>query len=191
MKKRKKKKKSTNFHYIILAVVILGTYFLLTKSGIHLNDWKRIGIWMLIVAVAIAVGLLFLAFVEKRLKRFKYEHSTLAKVDKMDGREFEKYLKVYFEKLGYRAKTTKDSNDYGADLILTKGNEKIVVQAKRYARNIGIEAIQEIIGARNYYEADRAIVATNRYFTASAKRLAEKCDVELWDREYLFNGHLS
>lgn len=191
MKKRKKKKKSTNFHYIILAIVILGTYFLLTKSGIHLNDWKRIGIWMLIVAVAIAVGMLFLAFVEKRLKRFKYEHSTLAKVDKMDGREFEKYLKVYFEKLGYRAKTTKDSNDYGADLILTKGSEKIVVQAKRYARNIGIEAVQEIIGARNYYEADRAIVATNRYFTASAKRLAEKCDVELWDREYLFNGHLS
>ena len=61
-----------------------------------------------------------------------------------------------------------------------------VVQAKRYDGNIGVHAIQEAMAAKAYYKADKAIVVTNRYFTASACTLASVNDVQLIDREVLF-----
>ena len=71
--------------------------------------------------------------------------------DKMSGEEFEKFLLVHFQKLGYKGDTTSKTNDYGADLVLTKDGEKIVVQAKRWSSRVGIEAVQQIIGAKAYY----------------------------------------
>lgn len=106
-------------------------------------------------------------------------------VDKLTGEEFEEYLFNLFKNLGYEVELTPASNDYGADLILTKGNEKIVVQAKRYSAPVGISAVQEVIGAKNYYKANKCMVVTNNYFTPNAIELAKSNDVELWDRDIL------
>jgi len=105
--------------------------------------------------------------------------------DKMSGEEFEKFLLVHFQKLGYKGDTTSKTNDYGADLVLTKDGEKIVVQAKRWSSRVGIEAVQQIIGAKAYYKADSCIVATNNYFTPNAINLASSSLVDLWDRSKL------
>lgn len=70
---------------------------------------------------------------------------------------------------------------------MRKGLHKIVVQAKRYDRPIGVHAVQQALAAKAYYKADEAIVATNNYFTPSAKKLAEVNAVILMDRETLFN----
>ena len=75
------------------------------------------------------------------------------------------------------------SHDYGADLIVKKRGEKIVVQAKRYEKNVGIAAVQEAVGSVAYYDADRAMVVTNSNFTKSARNLAKQNEVELWGRE--------
>lgn len=56
-------------------------------------------------------------------------------IDKMDGRQFEVYLKALFRELGYSPMVTKQSNDFGADLVL-KGKNRIVIQAKRYGMKI-------------------------------------------------------
>lgn len=61
----------------------------------------------------------------------------------------------------------------------------MVVQAKRYQKNVGVEAVQQVIGSMRYYDADYAMVVTNSYFTASAIKLAEANDVLLWDRDQL------
>lgn len=42
-----------------------------------------------------------------------------------------------------------------------------------------------MIGARSYYNAQRAIVFTNNYFSNSAEQLAETSGVELYDRSEL------
>ena len=49
-----------------------------------------------------------------------------------------------------------------------------------------VEVLQEAMAAKAYYKADKAIVVTNRYFTASACTLASVNDVQLIDREVLF-----
>ncbi|MDO4976286.1 MAG: restriction endonuclease [Eubacteriales bacterium] len=113
----------------------------------------------------------------------RYVNMPMKRIDRLSGAAFEQYLIVQFRRLGYRVKTTEISHDYGADLIMKKRGEKIVVQAKRYERNIGISAVQEAVAAIAYYEADRAMVVTNRYFTKSARNLARQNDVELWGRD--------
>ena len=79
-------------------------------------------------------------------------------IDKLNGRAFERYLTVQFRHLGYHVTLTSYSHDYGADLVLRKWGKKIVVQAKRYERNVGIAAVQEVVGSIAYYKADRAMV---------------------------------
>ncbi|WP_078592940.1 restriction endonuclease [Evansella clarkii] len=112
---------------------------------------------------------------------------SIDKVDKMSGRQFEHFLKTLFEEKGYKATVTKDSGDYGADLILKKRGKKTVVQAKCYSSSIGLSAVQQVVAAVSFYKADEALVITNNYFTKQAKALANANKVTLIDRTKLCN----
>lgn len=138
------------------------------------------GITLFIVIVVT----LIIKKIEKENYRKKLLNSGMDIVDKMTGEEFEVFLLSHFQDLGYKGDTTSKTYDYGADLILVKEREKIVIQAKRYGTKIGIKAVQEVIGAREYFNADKAIVVTNNLFTSSAKKLAAS-SVVLWDRNDL------
>lgn len=109
-------------------------------------------------------------------------------IDKMDGFQFEVYLKALFRELGYRPEVTKRSCDYGVDVIL-KGKNRIVIQAKRYGikNRVGIRAVQEVYAGKAYYKADEAWIVTNSVFTKQAEELAKACQVKLIDRLGLQN----
>ncbi len=118
---------------------------------------------------------------DKELTQLVYQ------IDSMSGEEFEEFLSICFKRLGYQVKATPPSNDFGADLILTKDNRKTVVQAKRYRGKVGSAAVQEAVGAIKYYGAQEALVITNSQFTASARELARPNGVALWGREQLID----
>lgn len=59
------------------------------------------------------------------------------------------------------------------------------MQAKRYSKNVGIEAVQQIVGALKHYGASVAWVVTNRDFTEAAYKLAASNGVKLINREAL------
>lgn len=82
---------------------------------------------------------------------------------------------------------TSASGDYGADLVLKKDGKKVVAQAKRYSKDVGIMAVQEVIGAKSYYSANEAWVVTNSYFTKAARELAQTGSVRLVDRDELID----
>lgn len=115
----------------------------------------------------------------------KVRNSGISEVDTMDGFQFEHYLVELFKSEGFSAVRTPDSGDFGADVILKKEGKKIVVQAKRYRSNVGIKAVQEVIGALNYYKADEAWVVTNSDYTKAAKKLAIESNVRLVNRDEL------
>ena len=94
--------------------------------------------------------------------------SDISQIDIMEGYEFEEYLKTLFFYEGFSSETTTKSRDYGADIILTSQTEKIIVQAKRYSKAVGVKSVQEIMGAVKHYNATGAMVVTNSYFTQSA-----------------------
>ncbi len=106
-------------------------------------------------------------------------------IDDLSGFEFEDYLEDLFTELGYRIKELPYSNDYGADLIISKGFNEIVIQAKNYTSNVGNKAVQEVIAAKSHYRSDIAMVITNSYYTENAIKTAQASQVILVDRDGL------
>lgn len=106
-------------------------------------------------------------------------------VDLMDGVTFEVFLASLFDQLGWTVEPTPATGDFGADLIIARGNQKYAVQAKCYTRNVGVSAVQEAVSASAYYACTGAMVVTNSYFTKAAMEMAATVGVSLWDRDRL------
>lgn len=109
----------------------------------------------------------------------------MKEIDLMTGLQFKKILSHLFESEGYDVKLTPRSGDHGADLVLRKGSDIIVVQAKRYSNNIGISAVNEIVGASGYNKANKRWVITNQFYTKAAIVQAHKNKVKLLNRDDL------
>jgi restriction system protein len=174
MSKRRQKQIESQITLGFLCVVFL--FFFLTGGSLP----ETIGLTM--VSSLFVVGLLiFIAIQRKRNLR----RSGISDIDKMSGIQFEYFLKELYQALGYKTKVTQASGDYGADLILEINKRKIVVQAKRYSKNVGVKAVQEIKTSQLHYKADESWVVTNSYFTKQAITLAASNDVVLIDRDLL------
>lgn len=116
----------------------------------------------------------------------KHEYTSVSdRIDIVDPFRLEELVEEAFIKLGYEGSATKKTGDQGADVVVTnpKINEKIVVQIKQYNSKVSNKAVQEVLAAKAYYNADRSIVMTTDYFTKSAIELANQTNVELFDRE--------
>lgn len=81
--------------------------------------------------------------------------------------------------------TTPVTGDYGADLILNNGSERIIVQAKRYSQTVGVKSVQEVASAVPFYGGTAEMVITNVYFSPNAITLAQRVGITLWDRSRL------
>ncbi|WP_414853245.1 restriction endonuclease [Brevibacillus sp. IT-7CA2] len=117
---------------------------------------------------------------EERLRK-----SGIREIDTMDGLQFEQYLGLLFRSQGYKVEVTRAAGDYGADLIIQKDGKKIAVQAKRYSKNVGIEAVQQAQASIAHYKAHEAWVVSNRDYTDAARNLATSNKVRLINREKL------
>lgn len=135
-------------------------------------------------------GAFLIALIGNAIRYQKLKKSGILTVDEMTGKEFEKYLRVLFLERGYQVQLTKTTGDYGADLILSSKNRKVIVQAKRHKKNVGIKAVQEISAAKKHYQADECWVVTNSHYTEPAKNLAKSNQVHLVDRTLLMKWML-
>lgn len=147
------------------------------------REQNEIGFILTSISFIIYITLIFYPIISKK-KRFS--KAQIKNIDKMSGIEFEKYTKFLLEELDYKkVRITKSVGDQGIDVITNKDGIKIGIQCKRHKKNIGNKAIQEVHAGIGYYSLDKGIVLTNSYFTNSARTLANKLDVELWDRKKL------
>jgi len=72
----------------------------------------------------------------------------------MSGSTFEQYLELFYKKQGWQVKRTGGKGDYGADIILISANKKVVVQAKRWQKNVSYKAIQQAYTTKDVYKCD-------------------------------------
>lgn len=116
--------------------------------------------------------------------------AALKVVDRMSGREFEKFLEKLFQKLGYQTLLTPEMKDHGADLIITdQQGRKFAIQAKKlqdYGR-VGVNVLGEVTRGQRWYGCHGSIVITNQYFTDQMIEEAKQINVVLWDRTNLGN----
>lgn len=171
-------------------------FFMFSAIGIGVGCWlfkqiKGLGIFVIvggILAFFLGVATIVSIHNSKKRERERQENilkSGMSDIDEMTGREFEYFLHSLYIRMGYSSKMTRASGDYGADLVLTKENEKIAVQVKQSINKIGLSAVQEVIGARGHYSTNGAWVVTNNYFTKPARDLAASNGVILVDRDTL------
>lgn len=169
--------------YIIYFFIVLLILDNIQKGVI--NGYLILFLTLLILMLPVC-RLLYQKYKERKLLK-QMAKAGIHDIDKMDGLQFETYLKALFKELGYKSDVTQGSGDFGADLIMKNDRKKVVVQAKRfnYKNKVSIGAIQEIYSAIPYYKADQGIVITNSYYTDSARKLAKACKVRLLDRKDL------
>lgn len=106
--------------------------------------------------------------------------------DYMEGHEFEYFCAQLLQENGFEnVSVTPGSGDQGIDIIAYREGVKYGIQCKCYSSDIGNKAIQEVFSGAKFYDCHVPVVLTNRHFTDSAKELAKKINVLMWDREYL------
>ncbi|WP_286145525.1 restriction endonuclease [Bacillus sp. AFS077874] len=183
VRRNNKKKNKLKLTLVILFLIV----YLLNDPTFQGFILQLISLFMYVLIGAVIIFIAHKVYRKKTQSKIdeKLRNSNINEIDKMDGDKFEEYLGSLFIALGYDTEVTKTSGDQGADLILRKNGNVIVVQAKRYSYNVGNSAVQEIFTAKNFYGANDAWVVTNSYFTKSAQELAKVNEVKLIDREQL------
>lgn len=155
--------------------------------GLVSISYLQIFLYFCMIAILYRIGSYFYRLIYNKIREIsvlkRLSRSGIGSIDKMDGLQFEVYLKALFKELGYKPEVTKKSGDFGVDIVL-KGKNRIVIQAKRYGNKnrVGISAVQEVYAGKTYYKANEAWVITNSYFTKQAVELANACEVKLIDR---------
>ena len=71
------------------------------------------------------------------------------KIDYMTGEDFELYVAQMLGKIGfYNIQTTKGSGDQGVDILAEKEGMKYDFQCKRYDKQVGNNAVQEVFAGK-------------------------------------------
>ncbi len=182
MRRYYRRRKKTSL-YFIFALLFFCTILLKERPDIFPTGSSDITTKAVILVLILPIGFAMFKVFKDVVVRNHYVNKSHSQIDAMSGEDFERFLKAHFEKQGYSVKTTPQTNDYGVDLICSKGGVKIAVQAKRYKGKVGVSAVQQAVAGMNYYSCNNSMVATNSYFSSNAWELAKRSNVTLWDRD--------
>lgn len=142
--------------------------------------------WLVIFSIAFIRE--FKKYITFKFRMHKIRKSNIISIDRMEGHQFELYLCSLFEKYNYKVYWVGEhGNDFGCDLVIEKKGIRVAVQAKRYSNLVGIEAVQQVVASKAYYNCVASYVVTNNYFTKQAQKLANVNLTELIDRDRLIN----
>lgn len=107
----------------------------------------------------------------------------------MDWQDFEMLVRDVFEKVfsgdGAEVNVTRASRDEGVDAVVIdpdplKGG-KIVVQAKRYRKAVGVAAVRELYGSMQNERAGRGILVTTAHYGKAAHDFVRDKEITLID----------
>lgn len=115
------------------------------------------------------------------VKEFNCRRNELLNVEwrTLKGIAFESFLTRVFIDLGYQVRTTKISGDHGVDLIASKNDQCIAIQAKGWSGTVGNGAVQEVYAGKAHYKCMSCAVITNSTFTRNARDLARSTQCRL------------
>ncbi|MDO8772014.1 MAG: restriction endonuclease [Burkholderiaceae bacterium] len=113
---------------------------------------------------------------------------TAASLDGMTWQQFEILVGEAFRQKGYKVTELGGAGpDGGVDLVLSKGDEKFLVQCKQWkAFKVGVDVVRELYGLMAAKGAAGGFVVTSGKFTTDAQEFARGSNVTLLDGEKLF-----
>lgn len=110
--------------------------------------------------------------------------------ESMSDRNFEFFIAELLKEMGYQnVQVTRQTADFGVDVIMKKNNEIIAVQCKKFqsTNHVSNVDIQKLLGSMLHYHATHAIFVTTSYYTKNAQVQSKSGSIELWDRDTLKN----
>jgi HJR/Mrr/RecB family endonuclease len=111
----------------------------------------------------------------------KGKKKTVEEMASLSGIDFETAVGRVLSEHGWHVSATAATGDQGADIIASKGERRVIIQAKRYSGAVGNKAVQEVVGAIPFYGGTEGCVVTNSTFTPAARALAQKNNIRLID----------
>lgn len=101
--------------------------------------------------------------------------------------QFEEFVAELFRRMGYTARKTPNTGDFGADVIAQKGGTTILIECKKYSdgNNVTPAEVQRALGAMWKHKADKCVFITTSDFTIRALELEKDAPVELWNKKTL------
>lgn len=159
---------------LISILLLIGVLWLSTSVG---------GFCIVVVVAVLIIAIPSCMYKEAMESRSQ----SYADIDSMTGEQFEHYIAQRLREAGYsNVQLTPSSGDYGVDIVaIDRNGISCAIQCKRYAKNVGVKAVQEVYAGAIHYGCNRKIVITSSYFTANAIELARESGVELIDRNGL------
>lgn len=110
------------------------------------------------------------------------EEYLLARLQEMDPYAFERLVADVWERLGWHTRVVGEPGDRGIDVIATRGEQKQLIQAKRYGTTttVGSPEVQQYASLRLQEDGvDTVTIVTTGTFTDQARDMAEDLDVVL------------
>jgi len=108
-------------------------------------------------------------------------------LDCLSEKEFGFFIIWLLDALGFEVHPEKHPTRSGFDLVATKDNETIAIQARNYPKTYDVSDSIVLISqeAKRIYECKRSIVLVTAYFTHQAKHDAQRLNVEFWDKDII------
>jgi restriction system protein len=111
---------------------------------------------------------------------------TLAEMLALEPTEFENWVAMLFQLIGYKVKNTQEVADHGIDLLVNGGHVRYgLVQCKRYRGTVGEPVVRDLYGTLVHENADRGWLVTTGGISRQARTWANGKPIELWDGQKL------
>lgn len=120
-------------------------------------------------------------------RRLFDKHSGPEGIRSLTWQEFERLVAESYRRQGFAVtETGSASGDGGFDVILQRGNERVLVQAKHWKTySVGVVEARGLLGAVRHEKANRGILITSGRFTEEARAFSRNEPLELVDGEEL------
>ena len=112
--------------------------------------------------------------------RLKFEQiQTIEDMLRLDEGVFREFVANMFHDYGDMGSAASGPRDYGADLVMTRDDQRVAVQARQNEGAAGVDDVRDAHFAKHYYGADEAWVVSASGFTGEAVRTADDLGVHL------------
>jgi HJR/Mrr/RecB family endonuclease len=113
---------------------------------------------------------------------------TLAEMLALEPLEFENWVAMLYQLIGYKVRNTREVADHGIDLVVTDAHVRYgLVQCKRYRGTVGEPVVRDLYGTLPHENADFGWLVTTGGISKQARAwaLAGNKPLELWDGQKL------
>jgi hypothetical protein len=129
-----------------VAALLGGTLTALLGLILGASTWHEILAWTLVGVFLVGALILGAGLILVRGRNLVAEAHSLNDIRALPSDQFEELVAQVFRMKGWTAATTQREGDGGADVILTHGRRRALVQCKSWRTFVGVDDIRALYG---------------------------------------------